>query len=58
MDWEGIFGFYLFAIVGKIRAPGDSGNQKGDANDDDRVELEKSNILLMGPTGSGNLMMS
>jgi len=26
---------------------------KTDAVDDDRVELEKSNILLMGPTGSG-----
>lgn len=26
--------------------------------DDDRVELEKSNILLMGPTGSGNLVQS
>ncbi|PON81268.1 Clp protease, ATP-binding subunit ClpX [Trema orientale] len=31
---------------------GDSSNQKTDAVDDDRVELEKSNILLMGPTGS------
>ena len=26
---------------------------KADAVEDDRVELEKSNILLMGPTGSG-----
>ncbi|KAG5031538.1 hypothetical protein JHK85_015520 [Glycine max] len=33
---------------------GDSDNSvKVDAADDDRVELEKSNILLMGPTGSG-----
>ncbi|TQD68512.1 hypothetical protein C1H46_021787 [Malus baccata] len=31
---------------------GDSSNGKVDAMDDDRVELEKSNILLMGPTGS------
>ena len=25
----------------------------GEADDDDNVELEKSNVLLMGPTGSG-----
>ena len=25
-------------------------------DDDDAVELEKSNILLMGPTGSGNVL--
>ncbi|KAM1407473.1 hypothetical protein ACFX2F_002051 [Malus domestica] len=31
---------------------GDSSTGKVDAMDDDRVELEKSNILLMGPTGS------
>ncbi|KAM1254127.1 hypothetical protein ACFX2J_041921 [Malus domestica] len=31
---------------------GDSSNGKVDAMDDDRVELEKSNILVMGPTGS------
>ena len=24
-----------------------------DAEEDDEVELEKSNVLLMGPTGSG-----
>lgn len=53
-----IWFYFCFASVGEIRAPGDSGNQKGDANEDDRVELEKSNILLMGPTGSGKLMMS
>lgn len=32
-----------------------SGVQRDDAigNDDDYVELEKSNVLLIGPTGSG-----
>ncbi|EHA8588923.1 CLP protease regulatory subunit CLPX3, mitochondrial [Cocos nucifera] len=30
----------------------DSGNFEAE-NDDDNVELEKSNVLLMGPTGSG-----
>lgn len=37
---------------------GDSSNQKTDAVDDDRVELEKSNILLMGPTGSGKTLLA
>lgn len=40
-----------------VRSAGDSGN-KADAMNDDRVELEKSNILVMGPTGSGNLVLS
>lgn len=33
-----------------------SGGESGIPNtidDDDKVELEKSNVLLMGPTGSG-----
>ncbi|KAL5570247.1 hypothetical protein UlMin_027239 [Ulmus minor] len=37
---------------------GESGDQKADAPDDDRVELEKSNILLMGPTGSGKTLLA
>ncbi|KAM1020948.1 hypothetical protein ACFX15_041362 [Malus domestica] len=37
---------------------GDSSNGKVDAMDDDRVELEKSNILLMGPTGSGKTLLA
>ncbi|KAI4307109.1 hypothetical protein L6164_030329 [Bauhinia variegata] len=37
---------------------GDSGNEKADAADDDKVELEKSNILLMGPTGSGKTLLA
>ncbi|KAJ7959352.1 CLP protease regulatory subunit like [Quillaja saponaria] len=37
---------------------GDSSNNKEDAVDDDRVELEKSNILLMGPTGSGKTLLA
>ncbi|XP_009352024.1 CLP protease regulatory subunit CLPX1, mitochondrial isoform X2 [Pyrus x bretschneideri] len=37
---------------------GDSSNGKVDATDDDRVELEKSNILLMGPTGSGKTLLA
>ncbi|KAE8710779.1 CLP protease regulatory subunit X isoform 2 [Hibiscus syriacus] len=35
------------------RPTGDSGSTIADVLDDDTVELEKSNILLMGPTGSG-----
>ncbi|KAM1254126.1 hypothetical protein ACFX2J_041921 [Malus domestica] len=37
---------------------GDSSNGKVDAMDDDRVELEKSNILVMGPTGSGKTLLA
>ncbi|XAR52206.1 hypothetical protein NMG60_11020150 [Bertholletia excelsa] len=37
---------------------GDSVNEKTDATDDDSVELEKSNILLMGPTGSGKTLLA
>ncbi|XP_061953515.1 CLP protease regulatory subunit CLPX1, mitochondrial-like [Populus nigra] len=36
----------------------DSGNEKADIMDDDGVELEKSNILLMGPTGSGKTLLA
>jgi ATP-dependent Clp protease ATP-binding subunit ClpX len=41
-----------------VRSNTDSGNEKADIMDDDGVELEKSNILLMGPTGSGNLSLT
>jgi ATP-dependent protease Clp ATPase subunit len=27
----------------------------GEVDAEDNVELEKSNVLLMGPTGSGNI---
>ncbi|KAF5743450.1 putative ATP-dependent clp protease ATP-binding subunit clpx [Tripterygium wilfordii] len=37
---------------------GDSGDEKAEAMDDDKVELEKSNILLMGPTGSGKTLLA
>ncbi|KAL5989374.1 hypothetical protein ACLOJK_010264 [Asimina triloba] len=36
-----------------IRSAGDSGPSEADTKDFDEVELEKSNVLLMGPTGSG-----
>ncbi|XP_050387781.1 CLP protease regulatory subunit CLPX1, mitochondrial [Argentina anserina] len=37
---------------------GDAGNNKADAMNDDKVELEKSNILVMGPTGSGKTLLA
>ncbi|KDP25897.1 hypothetical protein JCGZ_23723 [Jatropha curcas] len=37
---------------------GDSGDSKAEAMNDDGVELEKSNILLMGPTGSGKTLLA
>lgn len=47
----------MFITPWVIRSAGDSGNNKTEAIDDDGVELEKSNILLMGPTGSGDLSL-
>ncbi|GLT59787.1 hypothetical protein SLA2020_325870 [Shorea laevis] len=40
------------------RPTGDSGSNSVDLKDDDTVELEKSNILLMGPTGSGKTLLA
>ncbi|XP_057464062.1 CLP protease regulatory subunit CLPX1, mitochondrial-like isoform X2 [Actinidia eriantha] len=37
---------------------GDLVNGRTDAIDEDLVELEKSNILLMGPTGSGKTLLA
>ncbi|KAI7752206.1 hypothetical protein M8C21_023480 [Ambrosia artemisiifolia] len=36
----------------------DKANAMDDDDDDDAVELEKSNILLMGPTGSGKTLLA
>lgn len=48
----------IFMITWEVRPAGESGSSVADAVEDDTVELEKSNILLMGPTGSGNLVSS
>ncbi|GAB2293953.1 CLP protease regulatory subunit clpx1, mitochondrial [Dionaea muscipula] len=40
------------------RQHGDSDNGKVSMMDDEPVELEKSNILLMGPTGSGKTLLA
>ncbi|MBA0684663.1 hypothetical protein Goari_026238 [Gossypium aridum] len=40
------------------RPAGDSGCNIADVLDDDIVELEKSNILLMGPTGTGKTLLA
>ncbi|XP_058095906.1 CLP protease regulatory subunit CLPX1, mitochondrial-like isoform X2 [Magnolia sinica] len=37
---------------------GDSGTGEADTNDINEVELEKSNVLLMGPTGSGKTLLA
>lgn len=50
--------FICFVLLVRARPTGDAFNNKADAADDDKVELEKSNILLMGPTGSGNYCVS
>ncbi|KAF1871873.1 hypothetical protein Lal_00020668 [Lupinus albus] len=50
----------LFFTYSHFRPAGDSSNGIASAidDDDDRVELEKSNILLMGPTGSGKTLLA
>ncbi|KAL9250226.1 CLP protease regulatory subunit CLPX1, mitochondrial-like protein [Drosera capensis] len=40
------------------RQPGDPDDGKANLLDDEAVELEKSNILLMGPTGSGKTLLA
>ncbi|XP_030549112.1 CLP protease regulatory subunit CLPX1, mitochondrial [Rhodamnia argentea] len=40
------------------RPAGDSEDGRPESTDDDSVELEKSNILLMGPTGSGKTLLA
>ncbi|XP_020088975.1 CLP protease regulatory subunit CLPX1, mitochondrial [Ananas comosus] len=40
------------------RSAGDSGEHRDTNNDADAVELEKSNILLTGPTGSGKTLLA
>ncbi|XLR10929.1 hypothetical protein HN51_047640 [Arachis hypogaea] len=43
--------FHVYAMAFFFRpAGGYSSNDEADASNDDRVELDKSNILLMGPT--------
>lgn len=37
---------------------GDSRNFHGETDDNDNVELEKSNVLVMGPTGSGKTLLA
>ena len=39
--------------MGEERSRERSGSFEEEAEEDDEVELEKSNVLLMGPTGSG-----
>lgn len=40
----------------EARSAGETDSTAVKPADDDMVELEKSNILLMGPTGSGNIL--
>ncbi|HUS66592.1 MAG TPA: ATP-dependent Clp protease ATP-binding subunit ClpX [Kofleriaceae bacterium] len=42
--------------VARTERPGSQGG--GGPNDDDDVELQKSNILLLGPTGSGKTLLA
>ncbi|XP_058096717.1 CLP protease regulatory subunit CLPX1, mitochondrial-like [Magnolia sinica] len=40
------------------RSGAESGNPEAEIDDNDSVELEKSNVLLMGPTSSGSWRQS
>lgn len=40
-----------------FRSGADPANLEVETDDDETVELEKSNVLLMGPTGSGTLFL-
>ncbi|KAJ6359410.1 hypothetical protein OIU76_001027 [Salix suchowensis] len=42
----------------EARCNSDSVNEKAETMDEEEVELEKSNILLMGPTGSGKTLLA
>lgn len=59
MSQKAIFNFNEFLwtkFSGFISSSGaDSENVEVEKNPHDDVELEKSNVLLMGPTGSGNI---
>ncbi|KAK9059629.1 hypothetical protein SSX86_020333 [Deinandra increscens subsp. villosa] len=46
------------SIDSSHKPAGHSRDAKTNAMDDDAVELEKSNILLMGPTGSGKTLLA
>ncbi|XP_047325345.1 CLP protease regulatory subunit CLPX3, mitochondrial-like [Impatiens glandulifera] len=40
------------------KGSGEESERSGASDDDDNVELEKSNVLLMGPTGSGKTLLA
>ncbi|EEF42560.1 CLP protease regulatory subunit CLPX3, mitochondrial [Ricinus communis] len=40
------------------KGPGEESGSSDAVDDDDNVELEKSNVLLMGPTGSGKTLLA
>ncbi|XP_077226933.1 uncharacterized protein LOC143860250 [Tasmannia lanceolata] len=42
----------------QTRSAEDSGDVEPDTTDSNEVELEKSNVLLMGPTGSGKTLLA
>ncbi|KAF5731257.1 CLP protease regulatory subunit X isoform 3 [Tripterygium wilfordii] len=54
-----VYNHYMRIYYESMQRPaGESGKEKAEAIDDDKVELEKSNILLMGPTGSGKTLLA
>ncbi|KVI04662.1 AAA+ ATPase domain-containing protein [Cynara cardunculus var. scolymus] len=54
-----VYNHYKRISIDSTKKPaGHSRNDKKNVMDEDAVELEKSNILLMGPTGSGKTLLA
>lgn len=51
-----IYEYLMLCYALKVRPAESVDGKKTDGKENEHVELEKSNILLMGPTGSGNLL--
>lgn len=51
-----IYEYLMLCYALKVRPAESADGNKTDGKENEHVELEKSNILLMGPTGSGNLL--
>ncbi|KAL5993205.1 hypothetical protein ACLOJK_014128 [Asimina triloba] len=54
-----VYNHYKRIFHASLKGSGaESGNPGGEFDDNDYVELEKSNVLLMGPTGSGKTLLA
>ncbi|RWR92727.1 CLP protease regulatory subunit CLPX1, mitochondrial [Cinnamomum micranthum f. kanehirae] len=55
----GVYNHYKRIYHASLKGSGaEAGSPEADNDDNDSVELEKSNVLLMGPTGSGKTLLA